>query len=262
MARWFGHVLLAMLALLALIAGGLMWAGRNLPPPAFKLTNHGLLAPVNYPPWRRASDWLARRKYITLTFDDGPYGKGVDAKILAILARHHAHAVFFEVCAHITSATRHVPKQILATGNMLGNHTYNHRHLPKLGPEALNRQIGDCSAKFTTVTGHSPSLFRPPWGQLSSAAIKVMQAAGMHVMLWDVNSEDTSFKSPHKIIHTSLYEASLGGHILLLHSRPTTAKALDTLLTKLQQRGYQFVLPATTANRLPLGKRHLHKRTL
>ncbi|HET7300945.1 MAG TPA: polysaccharide deacetylase family protein [Oleiagrimonas sp.] len=251
MTRRYGLVLLAVLAVLALGAGGLVWAGRGLPPPRFKLTNHDLLAPVDYPPWRRASDWLARRRYIMLTFDDGPYGKGVDAKILAILAKHHAHAVFFEVCAHINSATRRVPKRILATGNMLGNHTYNHRHLPKLDPEALHRQIADCSAMLTSVTGQRPSLFRPPWGQLSPAAINVIRAAGMHAVLWDVNSEDTSFKSPHGIVRMSLYEASLGGHILLLHSRPTTAKALDTLLTALQQRGFRFVLPSVSGS--PIG---------
>lgn len=244
MSRWHVWVPLVVLAVLAFGAGGLVWAGRDLPPPKFKLTDHGLLAPMNYPTWRRASDWLARRRYIMLTFDDGPYGNGVDAKILSVLARHHAHAVFFEVCAHITSATRHVPGRILATGNMLGNHTYNHRHLPRLGLEALKRQIAGCSAMLTSVTGQRPSLFRPPWGQLSPAATKVIQAAGMHVVLWDANSEDTSSKSPDIIVRTSLYEASLGGHILLLHSRPATAKALDALLAKLQQRGFQFVLPS------------------
>ncbi|HET6586253.1 MAG TPA: polysaccharide deacetylase family protein [Oleiagrimonas sp.] len=246
MSRWHVWVPLVVLAVLALGAGGLVWAGRDLPPPEFKLTDHGLLAPVNYPAWRRASDWLAHRRYIMLTFDDGPYGDGVDTKILAILARHHAHAVFFEVCAHITVATRHVPRRILATGNMLGNHTYNHRHLPKLGPEALKRQIADCSAKLTSVTGRRPTLFRPPWGQLSPATVKAIQAAGMHVVLWDANSEDTSSNSPGEIIRMSLYETSLGGRILLLHSRPATAKALDALLAKLQQRGFQFVLPSVS----------------
>jgi peptidoglycan/xylan/chitin deacetylase (PgdA/CDA1 family) len=70
----------------------------------------------------------------------------------------------------------------------------------------------------------------------------------MHIVLWDANSGDTWLKSPRQIIHMSLYEASLGGHILLMHSRPTTADALDTLLTKLQQRGFRFVLPSLGHN--------------
>lgn len=243
---WLASLLV--LAALALSTGALVWAGRNLPPPKFKLTTHGLLVPVSYPLWRQASDWLAQRKYIMLTFDDGPYGHGVDEKILAILAEHYAHAVFFYVCAHLRNATRDLPKRILAAGNMLGNHTYNHRHLPKLGSRALQHQIAGCSSKLASITGVRPALFRPPWGQLSPAAVKIIHAAGMQFVLWDANSGDTWLKSPTKMIHMSLYEASLGGHILLMHSKPSTAKMLGTLLTKLQARGFRFVLPAIGSN--------------
>lgn len=34
------------------------------------------------------------------------------------------------------------------------------------------------------------------------------------------------------------------GSILLMHDRPTTAKALDRVLTALESEGYRFVLPA------------------
>jgi peptidoglycan/xylan/chitin deacetylase (PgdA/CDA1 family) len=241
---WYAWMTLAGALILALGAGGLVWAGRNEPPPKFPLTNNHLLAPADYPLWRRASDWLAHRRYIMLTFDDGPYGHGVDKKILGILAKHHAHAVFFEVCANITDATQAIPSLIVASGNVLGNHTYDHRHLPDLGQAALQHQIADCGNKLTTITDKRPTLFRPPWGDLSPTAIKVIHAAGMRSVLWDANSGDTWLQSPQQIIHMSLYEASLGGHVLLMHSRPSTAAALDTLLTKLQQRGFRFVLPA------------------
>lgn len=242
-------VLPMVLAVLALGAVGLAWAGRNLPPPQFTLNHQHLLTPIDYPSWRRTSDWLARRKYIMLSFDDGPGAPGVDTKILATLARHHAHAVFFEVCTHITPATRAVPQRILASGNLLGNHSYDHPHLPTLGPTQLRHEIAGCSATLAAITGARPSLFRPPWGQLSPAVARAIRAAGMQIVLWDANSGDTWLKPPQQIVHMSLYEASLGGHILLMHSYATTADALDALLTKLQKRGFRFVLPSISANR-------------
>jgi peptidoglycan/xylan/chitin deacetylase (PgdA/CDA1 family) len=243
--HWHAWAVLAVLTAVALGAGALVWAGRDLPPPKFQLTRRHLLTPVGYPLWRRASDWLAGRHYIALTFDDGPGGHGVDARILDILARHHAHAVFFEVCAHINSKTHDIPKRILASGNLLGNHSYDHLDLSALSAIALKHQTAGCSDKLESITGVRPSLFRPPWGQLSPAATKAIHAAGMHIVLWDANSGDTWLKSPDQIIRMSLYEASLGGHVLLLHSRSATAESLDTLLTQLQRRGYRFVLPST-----------------
>lgn len=231
-------------ALIALAVGGLAWAARGLPPPKFVITDDGLAAPQAYPLWRQVSDRLAGRKYLVLTFDDGPYGHGVDGKILSILAKHGAHAVFFEVCAHIKDATANVPSRIVASGNLLGNHTYDHLHLPKLDAAALRHQIAGCSAKLAALTGERPTLFRPPWGQLPAAGRGIVRAAGMRSVLWDANSEDTSLRSPKAIVRTSLFEASLGGRVLLMHSYPATADALDALLTDLQQRGFRFVLPS------------------
>jgi len=62
----------------------------------------GQVDPIGYPLWRRAGDWLSRRKYLVLTFDDGPYGDGVDEHILEILKRHRAHAIFFIVCNRLS----------------------------------------------------------------------------------------------------------------------------------------------------------------
>ena len=118
--------------------------------------------------------------------------------------------------------------------------------LPALGDLGFGKDLANLVpvTMDPAITDKRPTLFRPPWGDLSPAATKVIHAAGMQSVLWDANSGDTWLKSPQQITYMSLHEASLGGHVLLMHSRPATAAALDTLLTKLQQRGFRFVLPA------------------
>lgn len=248
--RW---VLLSTAAALAIVLAGtalLRWMGSALPPPEFEITATGSLQPVRYPLWRRVHDWLSGRKYVFLTFDDGPYGHGIDEAILNTLAKHHAHAIFFEVCTHITKQTRNVPEKVLSGGNLLGNHSYDHSHLAHLHGESLTHEIRGCSKRIKEVSGVKPKLFRPPWGQTSPEVLHAIHAAGMQQILWNANSGDTWLKSPQQIIDMSLYEVSIGGatSILLMHSSPLTAEALDKLLTVLSEHGVRFVVPTVIQN--------------
>lgn len=247
-AVWF--VLVALSALTAFGAALLGWAGSGLPPPRFTLAPGGdQLEPIDDPLWRRASDWIAHRKYITLTFDDGPYGHGVDERILAILAKHDAHAIFFEVCAHITKITEDVPTQIVAAGDLVANHSFDHPFLTRLPIADLTHEIGGCSLRIAALTGLRPAFFRPPFGQTSPGVLQAVHAAGMTQVLWNTSSGDTWRKSPQAIVGQVLQLAS-NKSILLMHSRPLTVSALDQLLTQLQKHGFRFVVPKTGDQKL------------
>ena len=236
-------VLIALSVLTAFGAALLGWAGSGLPPPGFTLAPGGdRLEPIDDPLWRRASDWIARRKYITLTFDDGPYGHGVDERILTILAKHDAHAIFFDVCTHITKITEGVPTEILAAGDPVANHSFDHPFLTRLPTADLAHEIGGCSSRIAAITGRRPVFFRPPFGQTSPDVLQAVHIAGMAQVLWNASSGDTWRKSPQAIVAQALQLAS-NRSILLMHSRPLTADALDELLTRLQKRGFRFVLP-------------------
>lgn len=220
-----------------------MLAGRGLRPPQFVVAGRtGGIAPVAYPRWRRVSDMLAGRKYAMLTFDDGPYGDGVDESILDILRRHHAHAIFFLVCSHLTDSTAHVLGEIEKAGDLVGNHSYDHPHLNELSPSDLAHQIEGCSARISELGGQRPRYFRPPFGQTTPSILHAEQAAGMQQVLWNANSEDSWLKRPDQILYWSLEETG-NDSILLMHDVPTTAVALDSVLTRLEGRGYRFVLP-------------------
>lgn len=197
---------------------------------------------INSHPWRAASDFLAGRKYMVLSFDDGPYGYGLDEQILAILQKHHAHAMFFLVCSHINDANRDVLGKFERAGHLIGNHSYDHLKLDTLSKPELEQQIDGCSQRLAELTGHRPYYFRPPFGATSSLVAQVAQSSGMKQMLWNANSQDSWMTRPEQILQWSI-DQSDDQSILLLHEKPTTVAVLDEMLTQLEQRGFQFVLP-------------------
>lgn len=229
---------------IALLFGALLSLAAATPPPQqFVITPQNSIKPAQHPVWHRLGGWMGNRRHVLLSFDDGPYGEGVDEQILRILQRHHAHALFFLVCSHVTPATIRMPEEILAAGNLIGNHSYDHRHIAGMSAAELQHEVAGCSERLQALTGRQPRYFRPPFGESSPQLQLAIESAGMQQVLWNANSQDTWLTRPDQIVRWSLEEAE-NGSILLLHERPTTAKALDVVLTALERKGYRFVLPA------------------
>lgn len=197
---------------------------------------------VSYPLWRHASDLLGARKYAVLTFDDGPYGSGVDERILKILSRHRAHAMFFVVCNRLGGDGARILAEIKAGGHVIENHSWDHLHLNKMDAKGLRHQIEHCSADIADLTGQRPRYFRPPFGETSVAVRQAAEDAGMSQMLWNANSQDSWQKRPEQILYWTR-EQTADDSILLLHDSPTTAAVLDRVLSDLESRGFRFVLP-------------------
>ncbi|WP_233840168.1 polysaccharide deacetylase family protein [Dyella sp. 2HG41-7] len=229
--------------LLMLFLYALLLSGRGMEAPRFALDKTlDRIARTNGNGLRSVSDVLSGRKYALLTFDDGPYGYGLDEQIMQTLRKHHAHAVFFLVCSHINDANEHVLGEIESEGNLIGNHSYNHQVMSKLSKPEITRQIEDCNERIAQVTGKRPYYFRAPFGATSPLVADVVRSFGMKQMSWNANSGDAWLQQPSQIRDFSLSEVE-DQSILLLHERPRTAAVLDELLTKLEERGYQFELP-------------------
>lgn len=86
---------------------------------------------------------------MALTFDDGPEGDNKTGKVLDILKacnERHAgsygpiRATFFVNGAKVKQHPELV-RRIVAEGHVLGNHTWNHPHLPTLDKKAVQSQL-------------------------------------------------------------------------------------------------------------------------
>lgn len=210
---------------------------------------------------------MADRKPIALTFDDGPENLADDRSILATLAKHHAHALWLVTCKRLDpsidpQAAEHriALKQIVAQGHLIGNHGFSHVDLRPLGAAALHHEIVGCSELITQLTGRRPVYFRPPFGVHTPEVDRTIRANRMQLLLWANNSYDSfladfkrhpqgfaAFVAAHPIFDVALNARS--GDVLLFHDYPNTALALDGILTRLEQRHFQFVLPYANEQR-------------
>jgi endo-1,4-beta-xylanase len=172
--------------------------------------------------------------YVGLTFDDGPY-PNTTMPLLNALRAGGARATFFIWGEH---AQRN-PNLLQATasaGMWIANHTFTHPHLPQLGEPAVRNEISRTQEAVRQITGRTPTLFRPPFGDTNAAVRAGAARLGLTEVLWTVDSRDWAGASTDHIVRAA---ATLrpGGIILLHEGLPATVDAVPWILRGLASRG-------------------------
>ncbi|MDE2207496.1 MAG: polysaccharide deacetylase family protein, partial [Armatimonadetes bacterium] len=101
-------------------------------------------------------------KRILLTFDDGP-DPTYTPEVLDILQKYHVPAVFFVVGRNAEAWPDDVRRE-WDMGDDIGNHSWSHPDLFELSREAQVLQLNTTQRVIQAITGHSTTLFRPPYG--------------------------------------------------------------------------------------------------
>ena len=178
---------------------------------------------------------------IALSFD-AAWGNEDTAKILEILKKHNVKVTFFMTGGWVESYPDDV-KAILADGHDLGNHSENHKNMSQLSDSECEEELMAVHRKVQELTGYEMFLFRPPYGDYDNDVIKVAKKCGYYPIQWAVDSLDWKDYGVDSIIKTVTEHKHLGnGSIILCHNGAKfTAEALDTLITTLEKKGYEFV---------------------
>ena len=178
---------------------------------------------------------------VALTFD-AAWGNEDTGKLLDILAAHNVKATFFMTGGWVDNYPEDV-KRIAAAGHDLGNHSENHKNMSKLSAAQQKKEIMSVHDKVKTLTGIDMNLFRPPYGDYNTLLIQTAKSCGYLPIQWDVDSLDWKNYGVDSIIQTITENPHLGnGSIILMHNGAKyTAQALDAIITKLQQAGYELV---------------------
>jgi cellulose synthase/poly-beta-1,6-N-acetylglucosamine synthase-like glycosyltransferase/peptidoglycan/xylan/chitin deacetylase (PgdA/CDA1 family) len=186
--------------------------------------------------------------HLVLTFDDGPDPTWTP-KVLDVLKKHDAHAVFFVTG---TMASRHpdLVRRMVDEGHEIGLHTFNHPDLALQSTQRIDWELSQNQLAITGAAGIRTSLFRPPYSSFADAMDNetwpVTQYIGSRGYLTVVNNTDSEdWKRPgvDEIIRRATPEGGEGAIVLMHDSggdRSQTVAALDRFLPDLKEKGYEF----------------------
>jgi peptidoglycan/xylan/chitin deacetylase (PgdA/CDA1 family) len=185
-----------------------------------------------------------------LTFDDGPHAQGTPA-VLEILARAGVRASFFLVGEQLRRNPT-LGAEIVAAGHEIGLHCDRHRNLLRLAPWQVRADFDRAQASIEDLTGRSPALYRPPYGVLNAAALRLARARGWRTLLWSHWGRDWEARATPASIAARVTDGAGEGSVLLLHdaddysaagSWRRTAAALPQVLRTLSERDLEAVSP-------------------
>ena len=184
-------------------------------------------------------DAPAAGRTVALTFDDGP-GESTP-EVLRVLEAERVPATFFLIGREVAGREALV-RRMLADGNALGDHSWDHADLADAGPHG-ERELTETNAAIVRASGYQPCLFRAPFGATSPALIAEAGALGMLTVGWDVDPRDWA-RPGADAIFKRIVSAVHPGAIVLMHDgggpREETAAALPRVIARLRAERYDF----------------------
>ena len=183
----------------------------------------------------------AKTGAVALTFDDGP-DEEFSPKVLEILKAYGVRATFFCLGRQVERFPS-ILERMAHDGHSIGNHSWDHPHLPTLSLDQIEWQLETTSDRIQAVTGHRPTLVRPPYGHVDETLSSLIDRMGYRTILWDVDSGDwQGLPGPHiaAVVIANLHP----GAVVLQHTgahAAGTVDALPYLLAVGQRMGFRFV---------------------
>jgi hypothetical protein len=130
-----------------------------------QLDSNGLIQSESYvkfpKPFEVVRYGKSNKKEVVLSFDDGP-DPAYTPEILNILDRYNIKGTFFIVGENAMMHPQLV-KRIYDEGHEIGNHTFTHPDISSISPFRLKMELNATQRLVQGITGHSMTLFRPPY---------------------------------------------------------------------------------------------------
>jgi peptidoglycan/xylan/chitin deacetylase (PgdA/CDA1 family) len=183
---------------------------------------------------------LVSGNYIAMTFDDGPHPQNTP-RLLDILRARNVKATFY-VIGRSVDLYPQIVRRTVAEGHEIGNHSYTHRLLSKLGDSELRQEMIRCHEAVGRAAGVRMRTMRPPYGGLLQRQRELVHAEfGYPTILWAVDPLDWKRPGP-SVVTSRILSGTNAGSIVLAHDlHAQTVDAMPATIDGLLRRGFKFV---------------------
>lgn len=183
-------------------------------------------------------------KYVSLTFDDVPYGYHTD--IINKLDQYHQKATLFVISDYVTTQHENFLINAVINGHQLGNHGKTNSMHALLSYNDLSYEILHCDNLIKSIYNKAnislsnKMLYRPGCGIVTPTILEVSRQLNYTVTLGTVYPNDPIFIiSWWNYWYLRLHIEH--GDIIILHDRMWTSTMLDMLLPWLKYNSIKSV---------------------
>jgi peptidoglycan-N-acetylglucosamine deacetylase len=182
----------------------------------------------------------ADQPLVALTFDDGPHPQNTP-RLLDMLRQRNIKATFYVIGRNVDMYPA-IVRRTVAEGHEIGNHTYTHRLLTKLGDTELLGEMNRTRDSIARAAGVQPRTMRPPYGALAPRQRDLVHSQfGYPTVLWSVDPRDWQRPGP-SVVASRIVSGSTNGAIILAHDlHAPTVDAMPATLDGLLRKGFRFV---------------------
>ena len=192
------------------------------------------------------------KKYIALTFDDGP-NENTTPLLLDILKAKNVHATFFMIGKNAQQFSG-IVQRIYDEWHMIGNHTWDHTNLLWLSNRNIVTEIQKTQKIIKRITWYTPTTLRPPYGVQNGKILRILKIYHLASLQWSLDSNDWELPSS-KVLAQNIMDKIQPGKIILMHDTLTgTVQAMSDIIDAIQKSGYTIV----TVSELLWGPKHIH----
>ncbi|WP_217588840.1 polysaccharide deacetylase family sporulation protein PdaB [Lentibacillus saliphilus] len=178
---------------------------------------------------------------IALTFNIS-WGEARVHDILDQLEAHDVQATFF-VSGEWAERHPDIVEKISDGTHELGMLGYRYKSYLDMEKEQIQKDLRYAREIFRKLGHEEMTLLRPPNGEFDEDILKLTKQMNYEVIHWNVNPNDWKNPGTDAIVDKVMTETD-NGDIILLHASDSvkqTAKALETILPDLKNKGFTFV---------------------